>query len=140
MSSQQNAGIPLTHAPDGVGYKLLELPPELLALLESDDPPVLKLESSAASAVIKHGGQTWGLRQKNTSNALILLTPAAASSSSTSPSTTEESLDTGAPPGTTELKAISTIHESVELVLDTTGETAKPVARGKWHEKFARTR
>lgn len=40
MSSQQNAGIPLTHAPDGVGYKLLELPPELLALLESDDPPV----------------------------------------------------------------------------------------------------
>ena len=37
---QDNAGIPLAHAPDGAGYKLLELPPELLALLESDDPPV----------------------------------------------------------------------------------------------------
>jgi len=38
MSSQSN-GIPLTHAPDGTGYKLLELPPELLELLESQDPP-----------------------------------------------------------------------------------------------------
>ncbi|KAK7958337.1 hypothetical protein PG996_010224 [Apiospora saccharicola] len=131
MSSQADAGIPLAHAPDGVGYKLLELPPELLALLESDDPPVLKLESSAASAVVKHGNQTWGLRQKNTSNALILLAPAPSASS------TGEDSDQ---PAATELKAISTIHDSVELVLDTTGETAKPVARGKWHEKFARTR
>ncbi|KAK8118869.1 uncharacterized protein PG998_003495 [Apiospora kogelbergensis] len=133
MSSQNDAGIPLTHAPDGVGYKLLELPPELLALLESDDPPVLKLESSAVSAVIKHGGQTWGLRQKNTSNALILLTPAPTSSSTK----TGDAPGSHAYPGATELKAISTIHESVELVLDTTGETAKPAARGKWHEKFA---
>ncbi|KAK8080530.1 hypothetical protein PG997_008348 [Apiospora hydei] len=135
MSSQDNTGIPLTHAPDGKGYKLLELPPELLALLESDDPPVLKLESSPVSAVVKHGGQTWGLRQKNTSNALILLAPAPASSSSSG-----DASDPATEPGATELKAISTIHESVELLLDTTGETAKPVARGKWHEKFARTR
>ncbi|KAK8090787.1 hypothetical protein PG994_000292 [Apiospora phragmitis] len=134
MSSQDNSGIPLAHAPDGIGYKLLELPPELLALLESDDPPVLKLESSAVSAVVKHGGQTWGLRQKNTSNALILLAPAPASSSP------EESSAPAAQPGQTELKAISTIHDSVELVPDTTGETAKPLARGKWHEKFAKTR
>jgi sister chromatid cohesion protein DCC1 len=40
MSSQDNTGIPLSHAPDGVGYKLLELPPELLSLLEADDTPV----------------------------------------------------------------------------------------------------
>lgn len=39
MSSQANSGIPLSHAPDGTGYKLLELPPELLELLESKDPP-----------------------------------------------------------------------------------------------------
>jgi hypothetical protein len=39
MSSQDNTGIPLAHAPDGTGYKLLELPPELLELLESQDPP-----------------------------------------------------------------------------------------------------
>ena len=37
---QDKTGIPLAHAPDGAGYKLLELPPELLTLLESDDPPV----------------------------------------------------------------------------------------------------
>ncbi|KAK8051961.1 hypothetical protein PG993_003346 [Apiospora rasikravindrae] len=134
MSSQGNTGIPLTHAPDGKGYKLLELPPELLALLESDDPPVSS--PPPVSAVIKHGGQTWGLRQKNTSNALILLAPAPASSSSSS----GDASDPAAQPGATELKVISTIHESVELLLDTTGETAKPVARGKWHEKFARTR
>lgn len=40
MSSQKDTGIPLVHAPDGKGYKLLELPPELLALLESDRPPM----------------------------------------------------------------------------------------------------
>lgn len=39
MSSQGNTGIPLFHAADGAGYKLLELPPELLELLESNDPP-----------------------------------------------------------------------------------------------------
>jgi hypothetical protein len=40
MSTQENKGIPLSHAPDGVSYKLLELPPELVALLEGDTPPV----------------------------------------------------------------------------------------------------
>lgn len=39
MSSQDDKGIPLVHAPTGLGYKLLELPPELLELLESDNPP-----------------------------------------------------------------------------------------------------
>ncbi len=40
MPSQDDRGIPLHHAPDGVGYKLLELPPELVSLLEGDSPPV----------------------------------------------------------------------------------------------------
>ncbi len=39
MSSQDGAGIPLVHAPDGLGYRLLELPAELVALLEGDNPP-----------------------------------------------------------------------------------------------------
>lgn len=39
MSSQDDKGIPLWHAPGGVGYKLLELPPELAAQLEGDNPP-----------------------------------------------------------------------------------------------------
>jgi hypothetical protein len=40
MSSQDNAGIPLAHAPNNKSYKLLELPPELVELLEGDNPPV----------------------------------------------------------------------------------------------------
>ncbi|KAI1079144.1 hypothetical protein F5B20DRAFT_180470 [Whalleya microplaca] len=126
MSSQNDTGIPLAHAPDGVGYRLLELPPELLALLESEDPPVLSLESSTNSAVLKSGTQSWGLRQKNTSNALILLQP------SETTGLTSEMPETG-------LKAIATVHDTVELVPETTGKVA-PVARGKWHEKFARGR
>ena len=40
MSSQDPAaGIPLYHVPAGAGYKLLELPPELVDLLESPNPP-----------------------------------------------------------------------------------------------------
>lgn len=41
MSSQQDTGILLTHSHNGIGYKLLELPPELVALLESENPPML---------------------------------------------------------------------------------------------------
>lgn len=40
MSSQDNKGLPLSHAPNNTGYKLLELPAEVLELLESDNPPM----------------------------------------------------------------------------------------------------
>ncbi|ORY58174.1 uncharacterized protein BCR38DRAFT_77744 [Pseudomassariella vexata] len=126
MATQDAAGIPLTHAADGVGYKLLELPSELLALLESENPPVLTLESSTTSAVLKHGSQTWSLRQKNTSNALMLLSPCeTAASSSDIPQAG--------------LKIISTVHDMVELTTEGASGAA-PVARGKWHEMFARGR
>jgi len=39
MSSQNDAGIPVSHSPNDVGYKLMELPPELLEALESASPP-----------------------------------------------------------------------------------------------------
>lgn len=39
MSSQAR-GIPLHNVPDNIGYRLLELPPDLLSLLESKDAPV----------------------------------------------------------------------------------------------------
>lgn len=32
--------IPLRHKPDDIGYRLIELPPDLQSLLESDNPPV----------------------------------------------------------------------------------------------------
>ncbi|KAI1767275.1 hypothetical protein GGR53DRAFT_482802 [Hypoxylon sp. FL1150] len=127
MSSQKENGIPLLHAPDGVGYKLLELPPELLALLESEDPPILTLESSTNSAIIKSGTQSWGLRQKNTSNALMLL--------KSSEGTTPASSQIASP----SLRAIATVHDTIELVPESSAKTA-PVARGKWHERFARGR
>mgnify|MGYP006976770383 FL=1 len=39
MATQADAGITLTYAHDGRGYKLIELPPEVLELLESENPP-----------------------------------------------------------------------------------------------------
>ncbi|KAI1648705.1 uncharacterized protein F4817DRAFT_333795 [Daldinia loculata] len=127
MSSQRERGISLNHAPDGVGYKLLELPPELLTLLESDTPPVLTLESSTNSAILKNGTQSWGLRQKNTSNALILLK----TSEGTTPSSSEVPRAS--------LNAIATIHDTIELAPEL-AVAAPPVAKGKWHERFARGR
>lgn len=40
MSTQDATAIPLTHTPDSRGYKLMELPPELEALLTAEDAPV----------------------------------------------------------------------------------------------------
>lgn len=130
------AGIPLEHAPDGAGYRLLELPPELLALLESESPPTLRLEpppstapsSSSAAALLRtpDGTKTWSLRQKNTSNALILLRADASSGRD------------GAA-----LHAVATLHETVELVPEqqqATRAAAQAAPKGKWHERFGRTR
>ncbi|KAL2121255.1 hypothetical protein VTJ04DRAFT_5282 [Mycothermus thermophilus] len=144
MSSQPTSGIPLFHAPDGTGYKLVELPPELAELLESQDPPTLTLHPSPTAALLKTPatttapGKTYSLRQKNTSNALILLQPATTASANTA---VDQESETPAGPG---LHLISTIHETIELVPEAEGgakagsEAPKP--RGKWHEKFARGR
>lgn len=131
------AGIPLNHAPDGAGYRLLELPPELLALLESEFPPTLRLEppppppsatttaTTTPAALLRtpDGSKTWSLRQKNTSNALILLRADASSGGA--------------------LHAVATLHETVELVPEqqqATRAAAQAAPKGKWHERFGRTR
>ncbi|KUI53760.1 hypothetical protein VM1G_03843 [Cytospora mali] len=115
-----NNGIPLNHAPSGTGYKLLELPPELLALLESDNPPALRLEPSPTAGLLKTpDDKTWSLRQKNTSNALILLRAS----------------------GQQTLDAVATVHETVELVPEASAAAVPVVAaKGKWHERFGKTR
>ncbi|KAI1332994.1 hypothetical protein F5Y16DRAFT_354542 [Xylariaceae sp. FL0255] len=123
MSTQNDMGIPLSNAPDSAGYRLMELPPDLLEALESDHPPELVFESSDASAVLKHGSKSWSLRQKNTSNALILLRPAMMNAESSEIPQ----------PG---LEMISTIHDTVELVAEA-ADKPKTVEKGKWHEKFA---
>ncbi|KAI0442563.1 hypothetical protein F4803DRAFT_551014 [Xylaria telfairii] len=125
MSSQKDSGIPVFHAPDGIGYRLMELPPELLAALESSNPPNLKLEASATSAILRCGSQAWGLRQKNTSNALILFKPGDIN-------LTSSQVQTG-------LKLISTIHDTIELVPES-ADNPTPPTKGKWHERFARGR
>ncbi|ROW02103.1 hypothetical protein VSDG_02502 [Cytospora chrysosperma] len=122
LSSQDAKGIPLNHAPAGTGYKLLELPPELLALLESASPPAqLRLEPSPTAGLLRApDGRTWSLRQKNTSNALILLRADSHSHS---------------------LDAVATLHDTVELVPEAEAAAAPVlVAKGKWHERFGRTR
>jgi hypothetical protein len=86
----------------------------------------LRLESSATSAVLKCGSKSWGLRQKNTSNALILLKPGDTAVASF------QMPQTG-------LKAISTTHDTIELVLESADKPI-PATKGKWHEKFARGR
>ncbi|KAI0396711.1 hypothetical protein F5Y17DRAFT_418466 [Xylariaceae sp. FL0594] len=126
MPTQIGTGIQLSHSPDGVGYKLMELPPEVLEALESANPPELRLVSSATSAILKCGPRSWALRQKNTSNALILLRP--------SNTTLSSSQIPG--PG---LTVVSTMHDTIELV---PASVDQPVAatKGKWHERFARGR
>ncbi|EGO58929.1 hypothetical protein NEUTE1DRAFT_39623 [Neurospora tetrasperma FGSC 2508] len=166
MSTQLNAGIPLSHAPDGVGYKLLELPSELAELLESENPPTLTLHPSPTAALLKTTidglPKTYSLRQKNTSNGLILLSPFTTTQTAPQPrpdnkqTTTEpgdemdieqeqqqehqeEEKGMGIPiPG---LRTLTTLHETIELVPEAEGASAPAVkARGKWHEKFARGR
>ncbi|KAH6608374.1 hypothetical protein Trco_001720 [Trichoderma cornu-damae] len=129
-SSQATLQIPLRHKPDDIGYRLIELPPEVESLLESDNPPVLTLESSDASALLKTPDRTYALRQKNTSNSVILLSPLASSTSSQQG-----------------VAAISTIRETVELELVvpqhavvSSGQLKNTGSRGKWHEMFGKGR
>ncbi|KAH6856040.1 hypothetical protein B0I37DRAFT_389433 [Chaetomium sp. MPI-CAGE-AT-0009] len=135
MSIPTHSGIPLSHAPDGTGYKLLELPPELLELLESQDPPpTLTLHPSPTAALLKTPSKTYSLRQKNTSNALILLAPSRSSSTTTTTTPSDG-------PAATGLSTIATVHDTTELVPEDEAAAAPAAkARGKWHEKFGRGR
>ncbi|KAK4224333.1 hypothetical protein QBC38DRAFT_485722 [Podospora fimiseda] len=117
--------IPLTHTPPNHLYKLVELPSDLLTLLESENPPTLKITFSAVLVTPK---SSYSLRQKNTSNALILL------------GLKEEG----------EVTTLGTLHETVELVpmvvqagdddQSSVAAQAPKVVKGKWHEKFGRGR
>ncbi|KAJ6447240.1 Sister chromatid cohesion protein DCC1 [Purpureocillium lavendulum] len=125
----QSQGIALHHQPHDAGYRLVELPPELESLLESDAAPVLTLEASDTSAVLKTADKSYAMRQKNTSNALFLLSP-------TTPTSSDQQ------PG---LAIVSTIHETVELeaVAEpaiTKGPLKDTGSKGKWHERFGKNR
>lgn len=120
FSQASNTSMPLNHAPTTTAYKLLELPAELVALLESENPPTLRLEHTPSAGLLRMpGNKTWSLRQKNTSNALIIL------------QTTDDQ----------SLNAVATLHDMVELMPEAESAAAPTIAvRGKWHEKFGKTR
>ncbi len=84
----------------------------------------MTITSSDTAALLKTPDKTYSLRQKNTSNSLVLLSPA------------------GDELATPSVKAIATVHETIELVPEGGSEVTTPAtaARGKWHELFGKGR
>ena len=120
-ASSEPLSIPISSTSPQQPFKLLELPTELLALLESSDPPTLTLKSDPATshALLCSPNATYRVQQKNSSNPLMILKPAA-----------------GADGGVT---TISKIEDTLELLPYVEGEE-KAVKKNKWHEKFAASR
>lgn len=87
----------------------------------------LTLESSPTAGLLKTADKTYSLRQKNTSNALILLSVAEQQQDST------KFPEAG-------LAAIATVHDTIELVAESRDTAPVPAAKGKWHERFGKSR
>ncbi|KAH7355351.1 hypothetical protein BKA65DRAFT_498230 [Rhexocercosporidium sp. MPI-PUGE-AT-0058] len=137
MSTQYTTDIPFSSSHTQQAFKLLELPPELLALLESEDPPTLTITSSPSTAttpgyaLLCHGTKQYQMRQKNTSNPILILQP-----SSTGPTQADDAETFVPQPSVT---AVSKIEDTIELILQEEGKK-KEVKVNKWHEKFAKSR
>ena len=87
----------------------------------------MALQSTDTAAVLSTPGKLYSLRQKGTSNALILLRP--------------HQPDAASPEQG--MAVVSEIREFVELEPVEGGEKVSEkasVAKGKWHERFGRTR
>lgn len=148
--SSQNDGIPFYNEPDSSGFRLIEVPAEIVAHLESQERPVyasrspikrigehmltpcqrrLYLEPGADDmATLKSPDKRYSLKQKNTSNGLFLIKPHAPDASSPQQG----------------IAAIATIKETVELEeireVTISNPAPKTQGRGKWHERFGRDR
>ncbi|KAH6722804.1 hypothetical protein BKA61DRAFT_225 [Leptodontidium sp. MPI-SDFR-AT-0119] len=137
MATQYTTDIPFSSSHAQQAFKLLELPPELLALLESEDPPTLTITSSPSTAttpgyaLLCHGSKQYQMRQKNTSNPILILQP-----SSTGPTQADDPETFIPQPSVT---AVSKIEDTIELILQEEGKK-KEVKVNKWHEKFAKSR
>ncbi|EMC91612.1 hypothetical protein BAUCODRAFT_299017 [Baudoinia panamericana UAMH 10762] len=85
MSSQNGSGIAfcLRSEESQDHFRLLELPPELLQLVTSANPPVLQFKSAASTASLAAGAgavictpdKTYNIRQVNTSNSVYICQP-----------------------------------------------------------------
>ncbi|PHH51305.1 hypothetical protein CFIMG_005185RA [Ceratocystis fimbriata CBS 114723] len=148
MSSQGVGGIPFTYAPNNDGYRLLELPSELAAILDSPNAPTLYLETSPTTglAVLRSPEHIYTLRQRNTSNSIILTQPTDHTVRNRSIDSDDQERDVSASPQKQGITAFATIHESIELIRQASDKpsdkaAAKPaVSMGKWHERFGKTR
>ncbi|KAI6715075.1 hypothetical protein PZA11_000053 [Diplocarpon coronariae] len=131
MATQYTTDIPFSSSHTQQAFKLLELPPDLLTLLESSDPPTLAITTSPTTgfALLSHGTQHYQMRQKNTSNPLLLLQP-----SRTGPKQADDKEKFVSQPSVT---AVAKIEDTVELILQ---EGKKEAKVNKWHEKFAKSR
>ncbi|TVY21585.1 hypothetical protein LARI1_G000537 [Lachnellula arida] len=137
MSTQYDVDIPFSANHNQQAFKLLELPPELLALLESDKPPAITITSSPATAttpgyaILCSGAKKYQMRQKNTSNPIMILQP-----STTFPT---EADDTATFIPVPSITTISKIEDTIELIVQE-AEAKAPPKVNKWHEKFAKSR
>ncbi|RFU32075.1 hypothetical protein B7463_g4243, partial [Scytalidium lignicola] len=139
MATQYAFEVPFSASQKQQAMKLLELPPELLSLLESEDPPTLTIKSSEGSAgspayaILSSGDKNYQIRQKNTSNPIMVLQP-----SSTFPTELDDP-ENFIPKAS--MTSIAAIEETLELSLIKPEEN--PTAPKKvniWHEKFAKGR
>ncbi|KAF2492068.1 sister chromatid cohesion protein-like protein Dcc1 [Lophium mytilinum] len=83
MATQDDSGIPFSVVHDQQQFRLVELPPEILALIDSPNAPILSIKSQApptastassskpAYAVLCTPTQTYQLRQVQTSNSVF---------------------------------------------------------------------
>ncbi|KAG9240237.1 hypothetical protein BJ878DRAFT_527340 [Calycina marina] len=139
MSTQYDNDISFSASQAQQPLKLMELPPELLALLESDSPPTLTITSSEATstapgyALLNTGSKTYQLRQKSTSSPIIIVQP------STTGPTEADDLTTFIPQPS--LCTIAKVEDTIELIVQEPDVLAKaPPKVNKWHEKFAKSR
>ena len=128
-----SASFPFCSSNNPQPFKLLDLPPSLLSLLEDSGsrPSTLQLATSSTSsqALLKTPTATYELRQKNTSNPLMVLAPS-------------NTGDGDAVENVAGVSIIGKCEDTIELIEAKEGEKAEVVTegkkKGKWHEKFAR--
>ncbi|EUC32297.1 hypothetical protein COCCADRAFT_99056 [Bipolaris zeicola 26-R-13] len=88
MATQHQGGLPVSIAHQQQHFRLLELPPEIVELLDKPNPPLLSIKSQAFSAatsthnakpayaVLCTPGKSFQVRQVQTSNSLFVTQPA----------------------------------------------------------------
>ncbi|KZF19356.1 sister chromatid cohesion protein-like protein Dcc1 [Xylona heveae TC161] len=107
MEAPDHPAIPFAFCHDQKNFRLLELPPDLLNVVTSADPPVLRIkssESAPAHAVLCTDNLAYQIRQVQSSNSIFLTKPAKDNHSNDAAS----SLDS-------HLSAIATCKSTLEL-------------------------